>query len=120
MKKGYGCPITKFRDSIVSQRTWRAIGLFSLAVCGVMAWYGAKPGMRELTWNVLAVYWGIFLLALLVTLYMVLLDFRYIRLMYLQEEREIFEDTLGDEEFRKALRDRARPSRPVSTRDESP
>ncbi len=59
----------------------------------------------------IGVYWGCFFLALLVTLYMVLLDFRYIRLMYLHGERQLFEETLGSEDFRKALlkREQAMP-----------
>lgn len=78
----------------------------TLGICGVMAWYGARPGVTNLDWPHLAVYWGVFLLSLLVTVYMVLLDLRYIRLLYLQGEKKLFEETLGSEEFRRALRQR--------------
>jgi hypothetical protein len=61
-----------------------------------------------LAWPGHVAYWGIFFLSLLVTLYMVLLDLRYIRLMYVREEKDLFEDTLGSEEFRQALLKRSR------------
>lgn len=93
------------RDTIVNQRTWRTIGVVALALCCMLAWYGVKPGVTSQPLQILAVYWGVFLLSLLITLYMVLLDLRYIRLLYLQEEKELFEDTLGSEEFRRALRE---------------
>jgi len=67
----------------------------------------------QLGWPLLGAYWGLFLLSLLVTFYMVLLDFRYIRLMYIQGEKELFEETLGSEEFRRALlRRNAKENRP--------
>lgn len=68
-----------------------------------MAWYGVKPAVLGLGWPRLGVYWGIFLLSLLVTFYMVLLDFRYIRVLYAQGEKELYEETLGSEDFRRAL-----------------
>lgn len=92
------------RDLPISQRTWRTIGLVALGVCCVLAWYGTKPGVTGLPLPGLAVYWGVFTLSLLVTFYMVLLDMRFIRLMYLREEKALFDETLGSEEFRRALR----------------
>lgn len=91
-------------DLPISQRTWRTVGLVALGVCCVLAWYGTKPGVTGLPLPGLAVYWGVFTLSLLVTLYMVLLDMRFIRLMYLREEKALFDETLGSEEFRRALR----------------
>ncbi len=90
--------------SILSQRHWRTIGLVTLAACGLMAWYGSRPGFNEYGRNVLVAYWGFFFLFLLVTLYMVLLDFRFIRMEFKMGERALFEDTLGSEDFRKNLR----------------
>jgi len=70
-----------------------------------MAWFGAVAvGTEKPLWFLL-VYWGIFVLALFVALYMALLDIRYIRLLYLLEEREIFENTIGNPDFRKSLRE---------------
>lgn len=51
------------------------------------------------------VYWSVFLLFLLLAVYVALLDLRYTRMQYSHGERELFEDTLGSEEFRTALRD---------------
>lgn len=78
--------------------------------------------MTGLAWPGLVVYWGVFFLSLLVTMYMVLLDLRYIRLMYVREEKGLFEDTLGSEEFRRALLKRgdgASPGQDIHGRDEA-
>lgn len=93
----------------MTQRTWRTAGLVSLGLCGVLAWYGTKPGVTNLGAVALAAYWGVFLLALFVTVYMVLLDLRYIRLQYSLGEKALFEDTLGSEELRRALREAQQP-----------
>ncbi|MBL7644575.1 MAG: hypothetical protein JNK74_00155 [Candidatus Hydrogenedentes bacterium] len=61
-------------------------------------------------------YWGLFLVSLLVALYMALLDLRYIRMQYSLGEKELFEDTLGSEEFRAALR--KAQNRPAPPEDE--
>lgn len=69
-----------------------------------MAWSGTRPGVTSLEPVYQIAYWGLFLVALLVALYMALLDLRYIRMQYTLGEKELFEDTLGSEEFRTALR----------------
>ena len=69
-----------------------------------MAWSGTRPGVTSLDPVYQIAYWGLFLVALLVALYMALLDLRYIRMQYSLGEKELFEDTLGSEEFRTALR----------------
>ena len=69
-----------------------------------MAWSGTRPGVTSLDPVYQIAYWGLFLVALLVALYMALLDLRYIRMQYSLGEKELFEDTLGSEEFRAALR----------------
>lgn len=91
--------------SFLTQKTWRIVGALSLSLAGGMAWFGAKMDIQAYSPIFLMVYWAIFLLALLVTFYMVLLDIRYIRLSYLQDERDLFLETLGDEELRQTLRD---------------
>ena len=68
-----------------------------------MALYGARFSLGA-TRAELFVYWGGFLLLLLIALYAALLDLRYIRLQYLLGQREIFQETLGSEEFRATLR----------------
>lgn len=92
-------------EPIVNQRTWRMIGAAAILVCVIMAWYGGDNLSRNHSPMFLLVYWGIFLLFLLAAFYVVLLDIRYIRLMYVLGERDIFENTLGSEEFQKALRE---------------
>ena len=69
-----------------------------------MAWYGSETVKRDQSILFLLGYWGLFLLLVLVALYVVLLDVRYIRLQYKLGQREIFLKTLGSEEFRRALR----------------
>ena len=84
------------------QRSWRIAGAVCLLLCGVLVWFGdsltAGAGI-----GFLAAYWGLCLAALLGALFCVLLDLRYIRAEYALERREIFQDTLGDENFRAAL-----------------
>ncbi len=78
-----------------------------------MAWSGTRPGVTSLEPVYQIAYWGLFLVSLLVALYMALLDLRYTRMQYSLGEKELFEDTLGSEEFRTALRKtRTRPPGP--------
>lgn len=70
-----------------------------------MAWSGTKSGVTGLAPVFQVAYWVVFLLVLLLALYVALLDLRYIRMQYSHGEKELFEDTLGSEEFRSALRD---------------
>lgn len=90
----------------LSQRKWRAVGAVAIGLCAFMAWHGARSFEPIPSKWYLAIYWGVFLAALIVAMYVVILDIRYIRLMYALGQREIFENTLGSEEFRKALRAR--------------
>ena len=71
-----------------------------------MAWGGTKPGLTNLPPIAQLGYWGVFLITLLVALYMALIDLRYVRLQYSLGEKELFEETVGSEELRSALRDR--------------
>ena len=48
-------------------------------------------------WVYLA-YWAVFVLLLFVTLYIAVLDLRFIRLRYVVERRELFSRSLGAEE----------------------
>lgn len=77
-----------------------------------MAWYGTRSGFGEYGLRVLMIYWGIFALLLLTTLYLALLDIRYTLLEFKLGERELFEDTLGDETFRRELRNAHDEDRP--------
>lgn len=108
----------------LTQKGWRTIGVFSLAIAGLMALYAVYSGLlRQSVLHAAAwfspevaeglppapsglfhfLYWFFFALLILVALYMALLDIRYIRLQYHLEKREIFGKTLGDKEFRRAI-----------------
>ncbi len=69
-----------------------------------MALVGAKAGFLRQTWWICLVYWGFFVVLMIVGGYTVILDIRYIRLQYIIDRREAFRSTLGDERFRKNLR----------------
>lgn len=88
---------------MLNQRTWRTIGAVTLTGCGIMGLYGPNVQYRDSP-LAFAVYWTVFLILLFVTLWMVLIDIRYIRLQYRAGRRAIFMETLGDEEFRRSLR----------------
>jgi hypothetical protein len=88
-----------------SQQTCRIIGAVCLVVAAGLAWFGGdflrmKPGL-----GLLALYWGGFLFAMAGALYMVWLDLRFLRHVYVSEERDIFKATLGSEEFQRAIRE---------------
>jgi len=68
-----------------------------------MAWYGVKTLNPEQSPLYLLLYWGAFLFFLLVSMYMVILDIRYIRMQFVIGRREIYHGTLGSENFRKEL-----------------
>jgi hypothetical protein len=89
----------------LDQRTWRVIGLVSISVAGGMAWYGGGEVTETTSRLYLLIYWGVFLLFFLVALYMALLDLRYIRLQYLVGQRDLYQDTVGEEAFRRALKE---------------
>lgn len=89
---------------MLTQRCWRIAGAIFLALSGAMAYFGVNmEGLRASPAYFFS-YWGIFLLLFLAAIYCAMLDFRYIRLQMKIEERELYRQTLGDEQFRRALR----------------
>lgn len=68
-----------------------------------MAWYGSKSLSAEQSPTFMLLYWTAFLFCLLVAMYMVILDIRFIRMHYIMGQREIYRGTLANEEFRKTL-----------------
>jgi len=89
---------------VTPQRKWRLAGALALGASALLAWYGvARLGFTGSP-LVLAVYWGVFLLCLLVAFYLAVLDLRYIRMLHAIEQRRIFMETLGSKAFREALR----------------
>jgi hypothetical protein len=79
-----------------------------------MAGYGANSeGLRRSPVLFLA-YWLVFLVIFLVTVWMAIIDFRYIRMEYALAKKEIFKQTLGEEALRKSLREATRATEPES------
>ncbi len=91
------------RAGLVTQKRWRTVCAIALAVAAAMAWYGVDAFFAFPSVWIFAAYWGVFLALIAFSLYIVVLDLRYIHLQYALSEREIFQDTLGDEAFRTAL-----------------
>ena len=87
----------------LTQKGWRTVGSVTLGGAAIMAWFGASETFTQGAIVRFVVYWGLFLLLLVVTLYVVLLDLRYIRLQYVASERELLRQTLADESFRREL-----------------
>lgn len=69
-----------------------------------MAWYGPETLRGQWPAVLLLAYWTLFLVLMLTALFAALLDLYYIRLQYRLGQREIFRNTLGSEDFRRALR----------------
>lgn len=90
----------------ISQRQWRCVGGAAIVGAALMAWYGQYMVQGRPSLAVLVVYWGLFLFLLLLSLYIVLIDIRYIRLQYALERREAFLRTLGSEELRQIMQAR--------------
>jgi len=88
---------------VLSQRQWRKAGALTIAACALLAWVGAKAHFFLDSPILCILYWGVFLALMALTFLIVWLDVRYIRLQYALERRNVFRETLGDEEFRKSL-----------------
>ena len=79
-----------------------------------MAWYGVENRFFISSLSLFLSYWGVFLGLLVITLYIVMLDIRFIHLQYKIHQRELFRQTLGDESFRKDLIEAQRKNNPVN------
>lgn len=87
------------------QNRWRIIGGVALGVSALMALVGVHWQWLRHSLMVLAVYWAVFFVFFAVAIFCAILDVRYIRMEYALGKKELFRETLGDEAFRKALRD---------------
>lgn len=85
------------------QTRWRLACSGFLACAGVLAWYGADRKFMTETPPVFIAYWGAFLFCVVMAIVLVFVDIRFVRLHYVLAKRELYRQTLGDEEFRKAL-----------------
>ena len=94
----------------LNQKTWRVAGGVCIACCAFMAWFGSDmwfgtdDSIQDANILLMVVYWTVFTLFLVGALGCVWLDMRYIRLEYAVGKRAIFESTIGEEQFREALR----------------
>ncbi len=85
------------------QRRWRIAGGVTIFTCAAMAFLGVEIQALHESKTLFLVYWGVFALLFFLTLYIVALDFRYIRAQHAIAARDLFQETLGDHEFRQAL-----------------
>ncbi len=105
---------------LLSQRNWRITGGVAIAGCAAMALV-ARTVMESgasVLW--LSIFWMVWLLLLLIALFCVLLDIRYLRVLYRMHERELFKETLGNEAFRQAIIDAQRAQLDETRRGDSP
>lgn len=86
------------------QTKWRIVGGVAVGICGVMALRGSGNEALNSSRIGFIIYWSVFLLLFAVAIFCVLLDIRHIRMQFAMAKREIFEQTLGEESFRKAMR----------------
>lgn len=103
MKNGYSSGTSKKTPPRFSQNTWRVTGGVAIAVCAAMTLFSGFIVKQGTPLPILAAYWGVWVLLLLVALYCVLLDLRHLKMQFKMEERDLFKETLAEESFRAAL-----------------
>ncbi len=89
---------------MVTQTQWRVAGALCLALSALMA--GAAPRVELLQRSSLAfaAYWGVFAVSLAAAVVIAFIDWRYIRLEYTVARRALFSATLGEEGYRRLLK----------------
>lgn len=75
-----------------------------------MAWWGVEAEILRESMRYFVAYWGIFVLLLVLIIYFVALDLRFIHLQYVIAQRELLRRTLEEEGFRKTLLEAQRKS----------
>ncbi len=88
-----------------AQRYWRITGAVCIVCAAALAVVGARVDWQSANLLFIIGYWSIFLAALLSAIYCAIIDIRYISLEFTADQREAFRETLGNEEFRRALRE---------------
>ena len=101
---------------MLKQWHWRVGGVICIVLAGLMAYVGMDAAFVRRSPHIFCVYWGVFLILFLAALFCAWLDMRYIRAEYAIGKRDVFQDTLGDEAFRKALREAQREEASSSQR----
>ena len=82
---------------------WRIIGGAAITACAAMTLLSRSVMTPGVSPTFLMLYWGAWLALLLVAMYCVWIDLRYLRAQFLAEESHLFRETLAEESFRKAL-----------------
>ncbi len=117
-------------SDLFSQSWWRRIGIGAITIAALMAVAAVPMEVlhdsvvhvvrmsggevpETVTWStpayVCAIYWLVFVLALLIALYMAVLDVQFIRLNYTLERHALFRQALGDDLSESVLKRSKRP-----------
>lgn len=99
------------------QTKWRIAGGVAIAVSAILAYGGVHWEFPRQSPMVFALYWLVFVLFFAAALLLAIWDLRYIRARYRVDERELFHQTLGEEDFRKRLREAERRARETGHRN---
>ncbi|MFO7975348.1 MAG: hypothetical protein R6V12_12015 [Candidatus Hydrogenedentota bacterium] len=99
------------------QTKWRIAGGVAIAVSALLAYGGLYWDFPRQSLTHFIVYWLLFFLFFIAALLLAIWDLRYIRAQYRVDERELFHQTLGDEDFRKRLREAERRTREKNGND---
>lgn len=93
------------------QTKWRIAGGIAVAGSAVLAYGGRHWDFPRQSLTHFVLYWLVFLGFFVAAMVLAIWDLRYIRAQYRYDERELFQQTLGDEDFRKRLREAERHAR---------
>lgn len=109
---------------MIEQKSWRRIASVCLLLSGSMAIYAVvsdvlrdslvylvqllsnsenELGTSTPFWTCF-LYWSVFALLVTITVYIGLIDFKYIRLKFALERRKLMEQTVGSEEMQDLLK----------------
>jgi hypothetical protein len=87
------------------QTKWRIVGGIAIACSVVLAYGGRHWDFPRQSLTHFMVYWLVFFVFFVTALLLAIWDLRHIRAQYRVDERELFRQTLGEEDFRKRLRE---------------
>ena len=96
------------------QTKWRIAGGIAIAGSVVLAYGGRHWDFPRQSLTHFMVYWLVFFIFFVTALLLAIWDLRYIRAQYRVDERELFRQTLGEEDFRKRLREAEQQARKQS------
>ncbi|MGI6458580.1 MAG: hypothetical protein ACOX5J_00525 [Candidatus Hydrogenedentales bacterium] len=99
---------------MTQQTKWRIVGGIAIAGSVVLAYGGLHWNFPRQSLTHFMVYWLVFFIFFVTALLLAIWDLRYIRAQYRVDERELFRQTLGEEDFRKRLREAEQQARKQS------